>query len=265
MGSCDGCPQRDYRQGLDMARRRWRVRCSSLQLSRLASHLMADFPDLRALPAPQRPPAVSKDDPQAGGDRHPFLCRFRPHAHRALDNGTNRRSRRRQGVWLAGPRHPRSHCRDPAVDDGLHRLAGSAATPAPGELEQLTNCVKPRWRRLTWAAGLRDPIPARARGRGPHTYPACGRQMAPSRHIAPPRILGRKRGIAEIDRPTSIAEGDARDPKATSATQICCDASNCNLRIRYRGWHLEPLCFFWDSAAIGRVRMSMSATPGNAV
>jgi hypothetical protein len=25
-------------------------------------------------------------------------------------------------------------------------------------------------------------------------------------------ILGRKRGIAEIDRPTSIAEGDARDP-----------------------------------------------------
>src|SRR5215813_3833088 len=40
----------------------------------------------------------------------------------------------------------------------------------------------------------------------------------PSRHIAPPRILGRKRGIAEIDRPTSIAEGDARDPKATSSS-----------------------------------------------
>jgi hypothetical protein len=38
----------------------------------------------------------------------------------------------------------------------------------------------------------------------------------PSRHIALPGILGRKRGIAEIDRPTSIAEGDARDPWPTS-------------------------------------------------
>ena len=37
--------------------------------------------------------------------------------------------------------------------------------------------------------------------------------LGPSRHIAPPRILGRKRGIAEIDRPTPIAEGDARDPE----------------------------------------------------
>jgi hypothetical protein len=41
--------------------------------------------------------------------------------------------------------------------------------------------------------------------------------VGPLRHIAPPRILGRKRGIAEIDRPTSIAEGDARDPKPTFA------------------------------------------------
>jgi len=40
--------------------------------------------------------------------------------------------------------------------------------------------------------------------------------VGPSQHIAPPRILGRKRGIAEIDRPTSIAEGDARDPERTS-------------------------------------------------
>jgi hypothetical protein len=39
--------------------------------------------------------------------------------------------------------------------------------------------------------------------------------FGPLRHIAPPRILGRKRGIAEIDRPTSIAEGDARDPRRT--------------------------------------------------
>jgi len=41
--------------------------------------------------------------------------------------------------------------------------------------------------------------------------------IGPSRHIAPPRILGRERGIAEIDRPTSIAEGDARDPSETFA------------------------------------------------
>jgi hypothetical protein len=34
----------------------------------------------------------------------------------------------------------------------------------------------------------------------------------PFAHIAPPRIIGRKRGIAEIDWPTSIADGDARDP-----------------------------------------------------
>ena len=47
-------------------------------------------------------------------------------------------------------------------------------------------------------------------------HPIDVRPMAasgPSRHIAPPRILGRERGIAEIDRPTSIAEGDARDPE----------------------------------------------------
>ena len=36
--------------------------------------------------------------------------------------------------------------------------------------------------------------------------------IGPSRHIAPPRILGRKRGIAEIDRPTSITGWKARDP-----------------------------------------------------
>jgi hypothetical protein len=34
----------------------------------------------------------------------------------------------------------------------------------------------------------------------------------PSRHIAAPRDLGRKRRIMEIDGPTSIAEGDANDP-----------------------------------------------------
>ena len=37
----------------------------------------------------------------------------------------------------------------------------------------------------------------------------------PLRHIAPPRTVGRERGIAEIDGPTSIAEGDARDPNRT--------------------------------------------------
>ncbi|WP_210254764.1 hypothetical protein, partial [Bradyrhizobium sp. USDA 3458] len=35
----------------------------------------------------------------------------------------------------------------------------------------------------------------------------------PSRHIAPPHDFGRQRGIAEIDKPPSIAEGDVRDPK----------------------------------------------------
>jgi hypothetical protein len=39
----------------------------------------------------------------------------------------------------------------------------------------------------------------------------------PSRHIAAPRDLGRERGIAEVDARPSIAEGDARDPKTTSA------------------------------------------------
>src|SRR5262249_36767573 len=37
----------------------------------------------------------------------------------------------------------------------------------------------------------------------------------PSRHIAPPYDLGRKRGIAEIDSSPSIAKGDARDPEPT--------------------------------------------------
>jgi hypothetical protein len=37
--------------------------------------------------------------------------------------------------------------------------------------------------------------------------------FGPSLHIAPPRTVGRHRGIAEIDGPTSIAEGDARDPE----------------------------------------------------
>jgi len=34
----------------------------------------------------------------------------------------------------------------------------------------------------------------------------------PSRHIAPPRDLGRKQSIAEVDGQPSIAEDDARDP-----------------------------------------------------
>ena len=37
----------------------------------------------------------------------------------------------------------------------------------------------------------------------------------PSRHIAPPRTIGRYRGIAKIDTPTSSAKGDAPDPSAT--------------------------------------------------
>jgi hypothetical protein len=41
-------------------------------------------------------------------------------------------------------------------------------------------------------------------------------KIGPSLHIAPPRTVGRKRGIAEIDGPTSIAEGDARDPEPNS-------------------------------------------------
>jgi hypothetical protein len=36
--------------------------------------------------------------------------------------------------------------------------------------------------------------------------------FGPSRHIAPPHVPGRSRAIAEIEGPTSIAEGDARDP-----------------------------------------------------
>ena len=34
-----------------------------------------------------------------------------------------------------------------------------------------------------------------------------------SRHIAPPRDLGRYQSIAEVDGQPSIAEGDARGPK----------------------------------------------------
>ena len=40
--------------------------------------------------------------------------------------------------------------------------------------------------------------------------------MAPSRQIARPHCLGRKRGIAEIDRPPSGAKDDARDLQPTS-------------------------------------------------
>jgi hypothetical protein len=36
--------------------------------------------------------------------------------------------------------------------------------------------------------------------------------VGPSRHIAPPRDLGRKRGEAEVEGWRSIAEADARDP-----------------------------------------------------
>jgi hypothetical protein len=35
----------------------------------------------------------------------------------------------------------------------------------------------------------------------------------PSRHIAPPRDLGRQQSIAEVDGQPSVAEDDARDPK----------------------------------------------------
>jgi hypothetical protein len=44
-----------------------------------------------------------------------------------------------------------------------------------------------------------------------HASGASASASGPSLHIAPPRAVGRERGIAEIDRPTSIAEGDARD------------------------------------------------------
>jgi hypothetical protein len=36
--------------------------------------------------------------------------------------------------------------------------------------------------------------------------------VGPSRHFAPPKDLGRERGIAEVDGQPSVAEGDANDP-----------------------------------------------------
>src|SRR5215472_6354455 len=40
-------------------------------------------------------------------------------------------------------------------------------------------------------------------------------EMAPSRHIAPPRHLGREQSTAGVDGQPSIAEDDARDPELT--------------------------------------------------
>jgi hypothetical protein len=44
--------------------------------------------------------------------------------------------------------------------------------------------------------------------------------FGPSRHIAPPRDLGRFRGEAEIDGQPSIAEDNAYDPTATSDSHL---------------------------------------------
>ncbi len=62
-----------------------------------------------------------------------------------------------------------------------------------------------------WQGCLRDDVQG---------YPFCLLQRmslknGPSRHIAPPNDLGRLQGKAEIDRPPSITESDARDPERT--------------------------------------------------
>jgi hypothetical protein len=43
---------------------------------------------------------------------------------------------------LAGPRYPRSHGRDPAPDDGLHRAAGRAAAAATRPAGPLNNLAE---------------------------------------------------------------------------------------------------------------------------
>jgi hypothetical protein len=40
--------------------------------------------------------------------------------------------------------------------------------------------------------------------------------LGPSRHVAPPRNLGRQRGEAEVEGRRSIAEADAFDPEQTN-------------------------------------------------
>jgi hypothetical protein len=54
-----------------------------------------------------------------------------------------------------------------------------------------------------------------AQQRSPRKSTRCT-HIGPSRHIAPPLDLGRERGIAEIERPASVAEGDAHRARATS-------------------------------------------------
>jgi hypothetical protein len=44
--------------------------------------------------------------------------------------------------------------------------------------------------------------------------------FGPSRHIATPHVPGRSRAIAEIERPQSIAKGDAHDPTRTLADLV---------------------------------------------
>ncbi len=59
--------------------------------------LDSGLPDLPALPVARRFRSGFEDWPQAAADRHLVLCRRRPYAPRAVDDGTDRRSRRRQG------------------------------------------------------------------------------------------------------------------------------------------------------------------------
>ena len=64
--------------------------------------------------------------------------------------------------------------------------------------------------------------------------------MAPSRQIARPHCLGRKRGIAEIDGPPSGAEEDARDPKPPWGRCVAASTEAPPLQSGDRGG--VPLC-----------------------
>src|SRR5262245_30715171 len=82
--------------------------------------------------------------------------------------------------------------------------------------------------------------------------------VGPSRHVAPPGNLGRKRGIAEIDRPTSIAEGDARYPNrkfrlartVRRTTRFCPYLYSDIRRDRTTAWPVRPGKFGWTMPTV---------------
>ena len=95
----------------------------------------------------------------------------------------------------------------PSVDSPSTIVAKRRVAPRARERSTSASCRRP---------AVRAAIRSRHWGHEPNRRSRATSGFGPSRHIAPPRAVVRYRGIAKIDKPTSIAEGDAHDPQRAS-------------------------------------------------